>query len=381
MKGGFILKDKYIIYGDFQNYIKSYYLKYHKKATVIKAFQSFNITPLELNASCIENALNLYKSWSYLSDENFVSEIYKIPLSVKIHLIDDIPLEMPEALFFQNSYDIFVFRQFHNLDDPMHSHNFFEAFYVYKGNCQLKFQNELHTLSEGDLCIIASGSLHSIIHDDELSTIITISIRKSTFDSSFFQILTHKNLLSSFFHNILYNKVESNYILFSTDNSEHLKLIIRNLMFEYNKGGPYSNYCCISWINILFSLILENYSDSAQFYSYKFSTDFYSIINYIQNNYQNLTLKALASFFNYSEAHLSFLIKKNTGLGFMKLITKLKMSDACKYLENTNMSVEKISELTGYNSSDNFSKAFKKYCNYSPQQYRSKFTRTSIFNE
>ena len=225
------MKDKYIIYGNFQNYIKSYYLKNHKKATVIEAFQSFNITPLELNASCIENALNLYKSWSYLSDDDFISEIDKIPLSVKFHLVDAIPLEMPEVIFFSNSYDVLVFKQFHNLDDPMHSHNFFEAFYVYKGNCQLKFQNDIHNLSEGDLCIIAPGSLHSIIHDDKLSTIITISIRKSTFDSSFFQLLTHKNLLSSFFHNILYNNCESNYILFSTDNSEDLKLIIRNLMF------------------------------------------------------------------------------------------------------------------------------------------------------
>lgn len=380
MKGGFNLEDKYIIYGDFQNYIKSYYLKNHKKATVTEAFQSFNITPFELNSSYIQNALDLYKSWSYLSDENFISEISKIPLSVKFHLVDAIPLEMPEIIFFSNSYDVLVFKQFHNLYDPMHSHNFFEAFYVYKGNCQLKFQNELHTLSEGDLCIIAPDSLHSIIHDDELSTIITISIRKSTFDSSFFQLLTHKNLLSSFFNNILYNKSESNYILFSTDNSEDLKLIIRNLMFEYNKGCAYSNDCCINWISILFSLVLRNYSESVQFYSYKFSNDFYSIINYIQNNYQNLTLKSLADFFNYSEAHLSSLIKKNTGLGFMKLITKLKMSDACKYLENTNMSIEKISELTGYNSSDHFSKVFKKYYNYSPQQYRNKFSSNNDLN-
>ena len=93
-----------------------------------------------------------------------------------------------------------------------------------------------------------------------------------------------------------------------------------------------------------------------------------------------MTLKSLADYFNYSEAHLSFLIKKNTGLGFMKLITKLKMSDACKYLKNTNMSIEKISELTGYNSSDHFSKAFKKYYTYSPQQYRSKFGSNNDLN-
>jgi len=46
------------------------------------------------------------------------------------------------------------------------------------------------------------------------------------------------------------------------------------------------------------------------------------------------------------------------------------MSDAIDYLKNTNMSIERISEIIGYNSSDHFSRTFKKYYNKSPQQYR-----------
>ncbi|WP_371876601.1 helix-turn-helix domain-containing protein [Clostridium zeae] len=65
-------------------------------------------------------------------------------------------------------------------------------------------------------------------------------------------------------------------------------------------------------------------------------------------------MDSLSKVFHYSEAYMSFLIKKNTGLRFMKLITGLKMSDACEYLKNANMTIEKISELIGYNSSDHF---------------------------
>ena len=234
----------------------------------------------------------------------------------------------------------------------------------------MKFENELFTLLEGDLCIVAPNSLHSVIHDDDFSTIISIAIRKSTFDSAFFPLLTQKDLLSNFFRSILYNETSSNYLLFSTGNAEDVKLIIKNLFMENYKEDNYSNNGCISWVNLLFSLILRNYSEDIKFYKYDLSTDFHLILQYIKQNYHFLSLSSLSKFFNYSETHLSIIIKKNTGLSFIKLITSLKMSDAIDYLKNTNMSIERISEIIGYNSSDHFSRTFKKYYNKSPQQYR-----------
>lgn len=277
---------------------------------------------------------------------------------------------LPETDFFINTTDVIVFRQFQFMEDSIHTHNFFEIFYVFKGRCQLKFENQLCTLSEGQLCIIAPNSSHSVIHDDENSTIITTSIRKSTFDNAFFPLLTHNDLLSNFFRTILYNKTSSNYLLFSTGNSEDIKLIIKNLVMEFNKRDNYSNNGCISWINLLFSLVLRNYSETVEFYNYNFFTDFHIIMQYIKQNYHFLSLSSLASFFNYSETHLSSIIKKNTGLSFIRLITNLKMCEAIKYLENTNTSIEKIAALVGYNSSDHFSRTFKKYYRCSPQKYR-----------
>lgn len=375
------MENEFVSYGDIQIYIENYYLKYKKKTTVAKALEALNATIVKSASFYIDNESDFSKSWSYLLDEDFIIEIYKLPFacktSDKFTLNDIAPKELPEKTFFGNSNDVLIFRQFHNIDDPMHSHNFFEMFYVYKGNCQLKFENELRPLSEGDLCIIAPDSCHSLIHDDNSATIITISIRKSTFESSFFQQLTHKDLLSSFFRNILFSKTFSNYILFSTDNSNDIKLIIRNLMLEFNKRDAYSNGCCISWVNLLFSFILRSYSDSIDYYNYdltiepsKVSTEFYSILKYIQYNYRTVTLKSLADIFHYSEAYMSILIKKHTGLSFIQLITKLKMSDACEYLKNTNMPIEKVSEVAGYNSSNHFSRAFKEYYSCSPIQYR-----------
>ena len=362
---------QYISYGYLQNYLRDYYLGHKKKLILVKAIQ--NVIHSE-KTSYYSPQVPFSRLWSYLSDEEFIDLISKLRLLLieppEILKVTEVPHELPETIFFKSTSDVFVFNQFRFINDIPHTHNYFEILYVFKGICQLKFENELFTLFEGDLCIVAPNSLHSVIHDDDFSTIISIAIRKSTFDSAFFPLLTQKDLLSNFFRTILYNETSSNYLLFSTNNAEDVKLIIKNLFMENYKEDNYSNNGCISWVNLLFSLILRNYSEEVKFYKYDFSTDFHLILQYIKQNYRFLSLSSLANFFNYSETHLSIIIRKNTGLSFIKLITSLKMSDAIDYLKNTNMSIEKISEIVGYNSSDHFSRTFKKYYNKSPQQYR-----------
>ncbi|MHC1682049.1 MAG: AraC family transcriptional regulator [Clostridiaceae bacterium] len=373
------MKNQYISYGYLQNYIRDYYFRHKKRLTVLKAIQNLIVSESILYKP---TQISFSKLWSHLSDEEFINQIYKLQLLLlepkNILTAEEAIHELPETIFFKNNSDVFAYCPFRFTDDIPHTHNYFEIFYVFKGSCQMKFENELLSLSEGDLCIIAPDSLHSLIHDDEDCTVIAISIRKSTFDSAFFPLLTQKDLLSNFFRAILYNKTSSNYLLFFTDNDEDVKSIIKNLFMEYTKEDTYSNNGCISWVNLLFSFILRNYCEKVQFYKYNLSTDFHLIMQYIKQNYKLLTLSSLSNFFNYSEAHLSLIIKKNTGLSFIKLITSLKMSDAIDYLKNSDMSIEKISELTGYNSSDHFSRTFKQHYGCSPQQYRNSLINTIL---
>jgi AraC-like DNA-binding protein/mannose-6-phosphate isomerase-like protein (cupin superfamily) len=359
--------DMYVTSGMVQSSLTKSHLNHAKK----KGFKEV-VTELYEKENYVTTKPNFPKeiSLNNLTDDKFLDLLYELPIYITniISIISN--TEVGEADILPKDSDIFVFKHFNYIDNHIHSHNYFEICYIFKGSCQLQFEKEQRTLVEGDLCIIAPISLHDIIVDDENSIVITISIRKSTFDSAFFTLLSQKDLLSYFFRTILYNKASSNYLLFHTNNSDDIKMIIKNLIMENYKGDIYYNNCSISWANILFSNILRNYSETIQFYNYGLDNDFSLILQYIQQNYRDLSLKTLAEHFHYSEAHLSTLIKKNVGLNFVALITKLKISDAKDYLLNTNLSIEKIAEYVGYNNVDHFSRTFKKYYNKSPQQYR-----------
>ena len=119
------------------------------------------------------------------------------------------------------------------------------------------------------------------------------------------------------------------------------------------------------------SVILRNYSDTIQFYSYDFlSARFPLIMRYIQNHYQTVTLRELAQQFHYNETYLSTLIRKNAGMSFSTLLNKLKTGRAKNYLETSAMSIQDISEAVGYSSADHFSRTFKKFYHCSPRDYR-----------
>ncbi|OYP50905.1 hypothetical protein CG709_02510 [Lachnotalea glycerini] len=134
----------------------------------------------------------------------------------------------------------------------------------------------------------------------------------------------------------------------------------------------------MNWVNLLFSSLLRNYSKTIQFYNYQLGSDFSLVLQYIQHNYQALSLSALAKLFHYSEPHLCTLIKQNTGYTFTNLIKRLRMADAVDYLLNTDLKVSEIAEKIGYNSADHFSRVFRATYKMSPQEYKKKNKKQNL---
>lgn len=359
--------NQYITIGEFQNHLKEYFNMFNKKLDFYEMCNFLYENNL-LSSNYQEfKALDLFED---LNDDEFFNLLNNYNIVINLSKITDNKYEVCENDIIPYSKDVYVLKHFRYLKTQLHTHNYFEINYIYSGSCNFYFEKDTKVLHEGELCIIAPNSIHDIEFIDDNSTVITILIRKSTFDTTFFSLLSQKDLLSYFFRNILYGNNEANYLLFSTENSYKLKSIIRDLTLESFNNDAYSNNCCISYINLLFSYILRKYNKIVQLYDYHLNYDFSLILNYIQQNYKTLTLSKLTETFHYSIPHLSTLIKKNTGLSYSELIKKLKMSDAVDYLKNTDLSISEISKIIGYNSSDHFSRVFKSYYNISPQYYR-----------
>jgi AraC-like DNA-binding protein/mannose-6-phosphate isomerase-like protein (cupin superfamily) len=363
----------YITYGEFQQHLKDYYHHTGNRLTLNE------LSDYLYQKKLLKESYNLTSTTGKTKDLD--CEVFEEVINSMILTLTPTrskTLKAPESDIIPNTRDIFVIKHPNYLKPDPHTHNYFEISYVAQGYCHFTCKNTIRKMQEGEVCIIAPDSKHDLIPSDD-SIVYTIMMRKSTFEATFFSLVGGKNLFSYFFRTILMEHTQTNFLMFYTTHKQHLTSIIQNLILECNRQDMYSNHCCISWLNLFFSSLLRNYNKTIQFYNYQMGTDFSLVLQYIQHNYQTLTLAALAELFQYSEPYLSTLISQNTGHTYTDLIKKLRLSDAVDYLTNTDSKIGEIADEIGYNSADHFSRVFRSEYDMSPQQYRKQHKNDSNF--
>ena len=96
------------------------------------------------------------------------------------------------------------------------------------------------------------------------------------------------------------------------------------------------------------------------------------IKEYIEDNYtdQSLSNRDIAEYFHMNISYLSTFFKENTGTNLVSYIHKVRLEKAKELLENTNLTLEEISQRVGCSSAQVISRLFKKYEGITPAAYR-----------
>ena len=103
-----------------------------------------------------------------------------------------------------------------------------------------------------------------------------------------------------------------------------------------------------------------------------------AMLNYIQANYQTVTLEDMAREFHLSTPYISKYIREKSGKTFGEQVTAVRMKRAKTLLRNGNMTIENISYSIGYPNAEHFSRVFKKTFEVSPAQYRKIATKQAV---
>lgn len=86
-----------------------------------------------------------------------------------------------------------------------------------------------------------------------------------------------------------------------------------------------------------------------------------------------LTVSSLACMCHISESCFRRTFKEHFGISPKEYIQKSKIQKAKELLQNSSLSINEISNLTGFNDTSYFTKAFKNECGISPTKYRAEF--------
>lgn len=137
------------------------------------------------------------------------------------------------------------------------------------------------------------------------------------------------------------------------------------------KNTPYAKNLRRGYLLSLLSLIIPQME--LEQVSISDSGALRAIVSYCTSNFsENLSLSLLEEKLHLNKYYISHLFSKKLGLRFNDYINSIRVSEACRYLLNTNNSITEISETVGFNTQRTFNRAFIKSMGMTPGEYRKK---------
>ena len=86
--------------------------------------------------------------------------------------------------------------------------------------------------------------------------------------------------------------------------------------------------------------------------------------------HEPIALEQVCEEAGFSASYFSALFKKETGEGFIKYLTRVRMEHAKELLQQTSLPVTEVCARVGYSDIKHFTQTFKRETNLSPAQYR-----------
>lgn len=97
-------------------------------------------------------------------------------------------------------------------------------------------------------------------------------------------------------------------------------------------------------------------------------------IEYIKENYAtDLNMAVVSNYISMNYSLFSFTFKQYTGTNFVNYLKNIRVGEAKKLLTETDMKVNEISQMVGYDHEKHFMKTFKSLTGLTPSQYRNYF--------
>lgn len=257
------------------------------------------------------------------------------------------------------------------ISQPEHTHDFFEMVYLLS-------DSETHLINQcpkrfysGDLYILPPPAQHAIPGDNNSS--ISILIHPDAFENIFSGILHGQDCLGDFLMNSLYLNDSETYLLFHTGSNGELRHIMMQMLDLMANIDDYTDRVLTGMLVLLFTSLSRTHPDALVAAPGNDRNN--EILSLIYEEYDTITLAALAEKLHYTVPYCSKYLKNHLGCNFSELLGKIRFQKAERFLTDSDMTVSQISQTLGYENPENFMRAFKHRYRMTPSQYR--ITQTS----
>ncbi len=282
--------------------------------------------------------------------------------------------ELDEGTFFINKeLDVGLLLNARYCPPFWHHLSFIKIMYVLQGEIDINLRKDWTvTLKCGNFIVVPPNIEQSVFSYHDSDIVVNIFIKLSTFESAFSSLLMESKDLSSFFWKVLYGKNNDSILLFKCNTDSYLDNLVYEMLDVADSEKNGKNFMLISLVMMFLSSAFYRNRQSIMKVNDTMTTKdrIPAMLQYIYENYNDITLSAMAKNFNVSEGYLSRLIKDETGYSLSHILIEQRLIRAAQLLKDTNYSIENVMYTIGYSDISYFYRVFKRKFGMTPSQYR-----------
>ena len=258
--------------------------------------------------------------------------------------------------------------------EDKHMHDFLELVYTISGTIIHTIDGKTYEATPNSILFINPGQIHSITTNGE-HEFVNIIVKQDFVSEYAVDGDTFYNLFR-FFLSDPNDKIEteSQIVKFKGKEAYEIKSIIDFMLDSALKKESGYQMVLNGYARVVFSKLFKALTEKNSDNNYPKSIFFNmmdSIIEYINKNYSEpITLSSLARICYFNPSYISREFKKISGKGFKEYLTERRITEASKFLIQTDLPIEEIHLKVGFLDKTRFFKEFANYYGCTPHEYR-----------
>ena len=274
-----------------------------------------------------------------------------------------------ETPFFHPDTDVSIRKAMRCFTGFQHTHHYFEIQCVLQGSADYTTPVGVVPVKKNDLILVPPDTPHGLFIPHN-GSVISIGIRKSTFEKAFRDILSSDLPISHYFRNTMAGRQNNEIFFPGALDDFSLQLLL--MMYRQQKVGTVeANKINDHLIQSFIYYIAEKSTDETMFGTAEYLQDkIWDIRMHMVENYRDVTLASMAKHFHYSESYLSRLISRQLGMSFSQLLQMIRLEKSCELLINSDIRITELCERVGYDNESYYIQLFRKAYGITPLQYR-----------
>ncbi len=244
----------------------------------------------------------------------------------------------------------------------MHLHEYFELEIVLSGSGEQNLNGSTYPLNPGTVYFITPIDFHAVTPTQQLE-VLNVAFAESLISA---ELQTH-----------FLNRRED-LIFSSAGEADYMVTLIDRLQQECQRLDAFAATARKNLLELLMFPIARSMRAEETLHrpaSHRVQDSMRYLFRHFR---EDVSLAELAEKSGYSANYFSHLFHESCGIRFVDFLTRLRLNYARTMLLTSSMPVSQIAQTSGFSSSSNFFRAFRKETGLSPLEYRYQFSEGGI---